>query len=61
MDGRGYRVEDTNYWVNPDLCRSDQEARYFVREERWKRSQMREDTFQKGMKKTAAPTVNVKA
>ena len=36
-DGKGYRIGE--HWVNEDLCRSDREAKFFVRQQRRNRQQ----------------------
>ena len=36
-NGKGFR--SNNHWINPDLCRADHEAQFFVRKERRERSQ----------------------
>ncbi len=35
--GKGYRVNDN--WINPDLCKVDRDAQFFVRQERRRRKQ----------------------
>ena len=40
-DGKGFKSK--SHWINPDLCKADREAQFFVREERRKRqSQMQQ-------------------
>ncbi len=35
--GKGYKIN--NHWINPDLCKVDRDAQFFVRQERRKRRQ----------------------
>ena len=53
-EGKGYNIE--NHWINPDLCRADREAQYFLRQERRKRTSQREKSNKESV--TTTPDTN---